>query len=75
MSKTPKKCEGYDIRHQVDDHGELTLDEVIAHSPAFVHIEQMDKGHWWIGIDVGKKQRIMVNFTARGTIKGTAYLD
>lgn len=73
MKKLKKKVL-YEIRRQADQEDPV-FDEVVAHKPGFVHIEQMDKGHWWIGIDVGQGKRIMVNFTARGAIKGTAFLD
>jgi hypothetical protein len=43
------------------DYGEVRLnhdgsvDEVVA-SNCDIHIEQMDDGHWWIGISAGPKR-------------------
>jgi len=37
-------------RMEIRYHGN-ELDEVVARD-AFVHIEKMDDGRWWIGIDV-----------------------
>jgi hypothetical protein len=27
-----------------------TLDEVVFGKPAYFHLEQMNDGHWWIGV-------------------------
>ena len=60
-----------------------TLDEVVAgfvpskpgrrFKSVFVHLEQMDKGHWWMRLDFPDGRGIVVNFTSRGKIKATAH--
>lgn len=48
------------------------LDEVVLFNPAFVHLEQMDTGHWWLGIDMPDGGRVNVNFSSKGRIKAFA---
>lgn len=43
MTEKPK---GPEIRRNED----ASLDEVVAHNAGF-HLEQMDKGHWWMSIE------------------------
>ena len=43
------------------------LDEVIAHNPATVHIEQMDKCAWWIGITFADGREVHVNVGAKNS--------
>ena len=60
-----------------------TLDEVVGgfvprkpggkFRSVFVHLEQMDHGHWWMRIEFPKGRSIVVNFTSRGKIKATAH--
>lgn len=48
-----------------------TLDEVVCEN-AYVHLEQMDSGHWWmVVVDDKTGKSVTVNFTARGKITAT----
>lgn len=52
------------------------LDEVVAWG--FVHLERMDTGHWWLGIDTADGHLIMVNLWSknpRRAINGRAEID
>ena len=40
------------------------LDEVVASNAKSVHLEQMDTGHWWLGVEVGG-ELIHVNLYTR----------
>jgi hypothetical protein len=46
---------------RLDDRGQL--DEVVAWG--FIHLERMDTGHWWLGIDTVDGKRLMVNLCSR----------
>lgn len=54
--KPPAPGPGHEIRRNADG----TLDEVVGW--AFVHLEQMSAGHWWLGIDTEDGRLIHVNF-------------
>lgn len=48
-----------------------TLDEaILTDGRANFHLEQMDSGHWWMALTLGKA-RVDINLTARGRIKAT----
>lgn len=49
-----------------------TLDEFIAEH-ASVHLEQMDTGHWWLGVQLPDGRFYHLNLTARGRIKVSVY--
>ena len=42
-----------------------TLDEVVVSHPAVVHLEQMDEGSWWLGIDLVDGRRVTVNLSTK----------
>lgn len=48
-----------------DETGDV--DEVVGYG--HFHLEQMDAGHWWLGLG---ESEVFVNLTARGRIKATA---
>ncbi len=45
---------GVEVR--LNDDG--TIDEIVTHQPVSFHLEQMDDGQYWIGLDwkVGRKK-------------------
>lgn len=47
----------FEIRKNDDD----TLDEVWFKRAEFVHLEQMDDGHWWLRVDMADGQAVVVN--------------
>jgi len=50
---------------EIRNHASGRLDEIVARK-ADVHLEQMDSGFWWMGLEVGGR-RFHVNFvSARG---------
>jgi len=51
-----------EIRRNEDN----TVDEVVVCGN--VHVEQMDTGSWWIGIDTADGRLLHLNFHARGKI-------
>jgi hypothetical protein len=65
----PSLSPGHEIRLNEDG----TLDEVCAWG--FVHLEQMDDGHWWLGIDTIDGQLLHVNLWARGKIQALAEVE
>lgn len=50
-------------RVTLDDSDEL--DEVVVHGPSLVHLERMDLGAWWLGIDLPDGGRIAVNLCTK----------
>ena len=42
-----------------------SLDEIVARGVG-IHIEQMDRDHWWMSIDGPDGRRLSVNFMRRG---------
>ena len=70
LSKQESDTAAYEIRDCEDG----TLDEVFAY-PQSVHVEKMDRDHWWIGITLGSGDTIHVNFTSKKAIKATAESD
>lgn len=42
------------------------IDEIVAHPLQGFHLEQMDDGCWWLGIDGPEGRRISINFVAIG---------
>lgn len=58
---------GWEIRRHPDDStyrpGEI--DEVIAHDVQHVHVEQMDDGHWWMGLTFADGRMLHVDFATR----------
>ena len=61
----PAKPAGIEIRN----HANGRLDEIVARK-ADVHLEQMDSGFWWMGLEVGGR-RFHVNFVSAKGIKVT----
>ena len=47
----------YEIRLNEDG----SLDEVVASKPKAFHLEQMDTGAWWIGVDMEDGTLIHIN--------------
>lgn len=47
-------------------NGDKTIDEIIAESVDF-HLEQMDNGHWWIGLTPKSNpdNRLLINLGTR----------
>lgn len=58
-----KKKAKYEIRRNEDG----SLDEIVAYD-SFVHLEQMDTGHWWLGITLPDGKIIHTHLTSRGKI-------
>jgi hypothetical protein len=57
----------YEVRpHPDEDRQVLGIDVVVVHKPEYVHIERMDNGVYWVGIDMPDGTRIAVWFTAQG---------
>jgi len=52
----------YEIRTNDDE----TLDEVVATNAKSVHLEQMSRNQWWMGIQTKGDKHITVWFTTRG---------
>lgn len=48
---------------RVGENEDGTLDEVCVETPKFVHLEQMDVGHWWLRIDFREGYAIVVDLT------------
>lgn len=46
------------------------IDEIVSENCCF-HLEQMDTGHWWIGIDTPGGQSLHINLS---TIRGAKIL-
>ena len=65
-------CPGDEIR--LDDQG--GLDEVVATDVRLVHLERMDKGAWWMRLDLADGSAIVVDLFARRPghtkVEGTA---
>lgn len=61
----PAKPAGIEIRN----HANGRLDEIVARK-ADVHLEQMDSGFWWMGLEVGGR-RFHVNFVSAKGIRVT----
>tara|TARA_Y100000310_G_C20670251_1_gene809877 strand:- start:2366 stop:2575 length:210 start_codon:yes stop_codon:yes gene_type:complete len=66
-------------KFEIRNNDDGTLDEVIAEN-SFFHLEQMDNGHWWIGInyvdDDGQKHMAHINlYTPNAKIKATIEID
>jgi hypothetical protein len=47
----------YEIRLNEDG----SLDEVVASKPKHFHLEQMDTGAWWIGVDMEDGTHIRID--------------
>lgn len=56
------KAGEYEIRLNEDG----TLDEVVCEQPAFVHLEQMDHGAWWLRIDLPGGGAVIVDLYTKG---------
>jgi hypothetical protein len=65
------KKEQYEVRRNEDG----TVDEIVSENVKFLHVEQMDNGHWWIGITLKNKKRLMLNFTSGRKIKASVEED
>jgi hypothetical protein len=65
------KKEQYEVRRNEDG----TVDEIVSGNIEFLHVEQMDNGHWWIGITLKNKKRLMLNFTSKRKIKASVEED
>jgi hypothetical protein len=61
----PTEPAGIEIRN----HANGRLDEIVARK-ADVHLEQMDSGLWWMGLEVGGR-RFHVNFVSAKGIRVT----
>jgi hypothetical protein len=46
------------------------LDEIFAY-PEHVHLEQMDYGHWWMGISLSNGDMIHVHLTSKRKIEAS----
>jgi hypothetical protein len=53
--------------HEVRRNEDGSLDEVVGWG--FLHLEQMDTGHWWIGFDTADGRLLHINLHARGRIR------
>jgi hypothetical protein len=65
------KKEQYEVRRNEDG----TVDEIVSENVKFLHVEQMDNGHWWVGITLKNKKRLMLNFTSKRKIKASVEED
>lgn len=45
-------------RHREPDK----VDEVVSGEVDFFHLEQMDDGHWWLGLDLKNGPRLTITF-------------
>lgn len=46
-----------------------SIDEIIAYDLEYVHVEQMDDGHWWVGLGKRLGQPLLhIHFTSRRKI-------
>ena len=63
----PPPAEPADI--EIRNHASGRLDEIVARK-ADVHLEQMDSGFWWMGLEVGGR-RFHVNFVSAKGIRVT----
>lgn len=61
----PTEPAGIEIRN----HANGRLDEIVARR-ADVHLEQMDSGFWWMGLEAGGR-RFRVNFVSAKGIRVT----
>jgi hypothetical protein len=61
----PERSAGIEIRN----HASGKLDEIVARG-ADVHLEQMDSGFWWLGLEV-EGRRFHVNFVSAKGIRVT----
>lgn len=52
------------MRIETRDDG--TLDEVVVDHPVSVHLEQMEDDSWWLGIDIGDGDPLVVWLGTRG---------
>jgi hypothetical protein len=55
-----KLTDGGEIRFNEDG----SVDEIVADCKS-VHLEQMDNGHWWLGINRADGNRLLVNLSTR----------
>lgn len=74
MSKSPPDwalgphtdvCDGIEVRLNEDG----TIDEIVSHKPMYFHLEQMDDGQYWIGLDTkprGKCDHQSIMLTRKG---------
>lgn len=69
---TSDPAEGWDWEVRVDDDG--VFDEVVA-LHAYVHLERMDTGAWWMTINTGEGKSIVVWIKGRGTVTATAHVE
>lgn len=71
-----RDVEGYELRY-VPESGDAVLDEVIARG-CDVHLEQMDRGNWHLGIvlDDGTQIRVAIcSRSGRANVDATAEVD
>lgn len=54
---------------EIRNHANGRLDEIVARK-ADVHLEQMDSGFWWMGLEVGGRS-FHVNFVSAKGIRVT----
>ena len=52
--------------HEIRRNDDNTVDEVIAW--AWVHVEQMDRNHWWMSLDTPGGRLLHLHFYAKGAI-------
>ncbi len=62
--------EGRGTLQEVRLNEDGTLDEIVIND-CYVHLEQMDKGAWWMGIGRGNSPYLMVNLTSKKKIHAT----
>jgi len=56
-------------RDEIRRNGDLSLDEVVVDHPTFIHLEQMDKRAWWLGVTKkGKDVHIWIQSNHKGTL-------
>lgn len=51
------------------------LDEVCIANPAFVHLEQMSKGAWWLRIDLADGRGVVVRLYSKRRIRGGVEIE
>lgn len=54
------------LPHQVSAEGRLSLLEV---SSCSMHLEQMARGHYWLGLTIDGLDTVHIDFTTRGYLK------
>lgn len=69
MRKKRRQSKPPSVDIEIRNHANGRLDEIVARK-ADVHLEQMDSGFWWMGLEVGGR-RFHVNFVSAKGIRVT----